>query len=172
LTIGPYAGCGSYDFAGVAELVGLDTGTRVQAPYAISTTVPCTEGCTRGVGYWKTHSGHGPAPYDATWERLAAGADTPLLASPFTYFEALLTRARTDPWLRLSRQWVAAQLNQYAGADPTAVAAAFAEAGELLRATAAGSTSGAPAQRMSELAELLEAWNEGKIGPGSCDDRR
>ena len=169
LQIGPYAGCGPFSLDGMAELIGLDSGSRTQSTYHVGVHVTCESGCTRGTGYWKSHAPAGPPPYDSTWEFLPQRGATLLFDSGMSYVEVLWASTRGSAWIQLAQPWIAAHLNQLAGADPSAVAAAFAEAEALLRGTGpAGPFTPSQALRMQQLGDLLESWNSGEIGPGPC----
>ena len=94
---------------------------------------------------------------------------TELFASGLSYVEVLWESTLGSPWVQLAKPWVAAHLNQLAGADPSAIASAFAEAEALLRSTGPrGPFSEIQESRMPQLADMLERWNSGEIGPGSC----
>lgn len=133
---------------------------------------PGGDGCTATLGYWKTHSEKGPAPYDATWAQLPDGADTPLFDSGKSWYEAFWTppKGGNAYWI-LAHQYMAAHLNSLAGADTGAVADALAEAAALLDAydTDTGAITGSLRNRFTALASLLDAYNNGDIGPGHCD---
>ncbi|MHC4942532.1 MAG: DNRLRE domain-containing protein [Planctomycetota bacterium] len=78
--------------------------------------VPVPTTC-RTHGYWKTHSEHGPAPYDSTWAELPDGADTPFFSSGKSYYEVLWTPPKKgNAYYILARQFIAAQLNMLNGA--------------------------------------------------------
>lgn len=131
-------------------------------------------GCTRTQGYWKTHSIYGPAPYDDTWA--AIGEDTAFFLSGQSYYEVMWTAPKGNAYYNLAHQYIAAVLNVEAGATaPDEVIDAIAEA-ELLFAAwtpaQIGALRGNAALRQDflELAELLDDYNNGLIGPGHCSD--
>jgi hypothetical protein len=131
-------------------------------------------GCTRTQGYWKTHSIYGPAPYDDTWA--AIGEDTTFFLSGQSYYEVMWTAPKGNAYYNLAHQYIAAVLNIEAGATaPDEVIDAIAEA-ELLFAAwtpaQVGALRGNAALRKDflELAELLDDYNNGLIGPGHCSD--
>lgn len=136
---------------------------------------PPSEGCSRTPGYWKTHSSHGPAPYDATWAKVTpAGADSPFFSPPGSqsWFEVLWTdSAGGDAYYILARAFIAAKLNLLAGASaPEEVTAALAWA-EGSFFTAYGPASALPKDvRAMALAYagVLDNYNNGYIGPGHC----
>jgi hypothetical protein len=70
--------------------------------------------------------------------------------------------------LILAHQWIAARLNVAGGAaSPAEVAAAMTQAQALF---ADCSISAAERARALELAELLDQYNNGLVGPGHCGD--
>jgi hypothetical protein len=86
-----------------------------------------------------------------------------------SYVEVLSAMPHASPWLKLAIPWIGAQLNQLAGADPSAIAAEFAEAELLLRNGGRQAVfSDELAARMEALANWLDRWNSGEIGPGPC----
>jgi hypothetical protein len=169
IQVGPYSSCGSFEVDGVVTSHGMDSGQQVERSYRVDVQVACGSGCTRGTGYWKSHAPAGPPPYDATWESLPQRGETEFLDSGMTYVEVLWSSRSGNAWMHLAKPWIAAQLNQLAGADPSVIAAEFAEAEQLLReAEIGGPFSLAEESRMAELAAHLERWNSGEIGPGEC----
>ena len=138
---------------------------------------PCDEppGCTLTPGYWKTHSEYGPAPYDDTWAQMPNGADTPFFLSGQTYYEALWTSPSGNAYYILAHAYIAAELNFLNGADPSAAEAAF-DAATVLFSTytpaqiAALKGNSHVRQEFIALAGILDAYNNGLIGPGHCVD--
>jgi hypothetical protein len=133
------------------------------------------EGCTLTIGYWKTHSEKGPAPYDDTWAELPNGADTPFFLSGQTWYEVFETAPGGNAYYQLAHQYMGAKLNILNGASTTpAVVAAIADAEVLFntytpaQVGAWKGTQGARAQFIS-LAGTLGHYNEGLIGPGHCE---
>lgn len=167
--IGPYAVCGVFNVDGMAELVALDSGSRTASPYHIGVQVTCESGCTRGTGYWKSHAPAGPPPYDSTWESLPDRGATLLFSSGMSYVEVMWQPTKGRAWIQLAQPWIAAHLNQLAGADASVIAAAFA-AGELLLRSARpnGAFTQDQEAQMRSITNILESWNAGEIGPGSC----
>jgi hypothetical protein len=183
LLIGPFEVCGIYQFVNTASFAtsdqdgeGDDTGT---ATYTVTIDVPCPTGCTLTQGYWKTHSEHGPAPYDDTWAMLENGADTPFFESGQTYYEVLWTPPQGgNAYYILAHQYIAAELNMLAGtAVPAEVQTAF-DAATLLFETytpdEVGELKGKAGKDLRDqfigLAGTLGSYNEGDIGPGHCDE--
>lgn len=133
------------------------------------------ESCTLTRGYWQTHSIYGPAPYDDTWA--VFGEDTIFYLSELTYYEAINTPpAGGNSYFILAPQYIAAVLNQLNGASvPEEVQVAITSAVDLFgQYTPAEIAAMAPndpiRQQFNALAELLDDYNNGLIGPGHCDD--
>jgi peptidoglycan hydrolase-like protein with peptidoglycan-binding domain len=131
-------------------------------------------GCTLTPGYWKTHSEHGPAPYDDTWAQLPNGANTPFFLSGKTYFQVLWTPPAGNAYYNLSFHYIAAKLNFLNGADPSAAQAAFNSATTLFNTYTPAQIKALKGnnqlrQQFISLAGILGNYNEGIIGPGHCD---
>lgn len=174
--VGPYDECGTYEHNNVASFVTNDTGTTGSDTWSVLVQVPCGGGCTLTPGYWKTHSGYGPAPYDDTWSMI--GEDTPFFLSGQSYYDVLWTPPKGNAYYILAHAYIAAELNQLNGASipgdvlgafneatglfstytPTEVAALKGKAGKELRA------------QFISLAETLDAYNNGYLGPGHCSE--
>jgi hypothetical protein len=131
------------------------------------------EGCTLTQGYWKTHSEYGPAKKaDPTWDII--GPDTEFFWSGMSYIEVLNTSVSGNAYYILAHQYIAAELNFLAGADNSEVVDEFDEATVLFNTytpSEIGSLGGSDATRKMfvELAEVLDDYNNGEIGPGHCD---
>jgi hypothetical protein len=126
-------------------------------------------GCTLTPGYWKTHSINGPAPYDDTW---GGREDDTFYSSSKTWYQVLWTPPKGNPYYILSFQFIAAKLNILAGASITPqvnTALAFAE--DFF-------TNNGPSIKLTKQqknaviynAGILDAYNNGYIGPGHCSD--
>ena len=131
-------------------------------------------GCTLTQGYWKTHSEFGPAPYDATWAELASGASTPFFLSGQTYYDVLWTAPRGNVYYNVAHQWIAAYMNVLNGASiPAEVESAWNEAKAWFEATTpeqAAGLKGADKEPWNQIAELLDDYNNGLVGPGHCSE--
>jgi hypothetical protein len=134
-------------------------------------------GCTRTQGYWKTHSKYGPAgPYDETWLLIEPdGEDTPFFGNDVSWYEIMWMPPKGgNAYIILAHQYIAAQLNFLAGADPSAVFTEFGEATTLLSTyTWDHDWSLDPdtlRQQFIMLAGILDDYNNGYIGPGHCVD--
>ncbi len=177
LDIGPFSCGGDNTFKNRASFLTGDLGDTGSAEWMIPITVDCDDGCSLTPGYWKTHSGYGPAPYDDTWALLANGADTDFFWSGQTYYEVLWTEPQGDAYYILAHAYIAAQLNFLNGADPTAAQAAFDEATALFEQYEPAQVSGAKGKNGKELREqfidwarILDDYNNGYNGPGHCSE--
>jgi hypothetical protein len=171
--VGPYDVCGEYSFVNVADFLTNDTGTTGSDSWTVLVDVPCTGGCTLTLGYWKTHSEYGPAPYDDTWAMLPDGADTPFFGSGLTYYQAMNTAAAGNAYFILAPQYAAAELNILNGASSTPeVDAAIAQAEALFEAQGPNDVKLSKAESTSakQLATVLDAYNNGLTGPGHCSE--
>jgi hypothetical protein len=141
-------------------------------------------GCTLTQGYWKTHSKHGPAPYDDAWQIFEEGElndpQDPIYARNvpcydvlgLTWFEQLWEPPRGNPWLQLSHQYAAAWLNYYNGADIDLVEEELdGEARHLLYEHCPGDPGFDEVRDdFVRLASRLEAFNSGRVGPPHCEE--
>lgn len=167
----------AFEVPNVASFVTNDTQSTGEDTVIVQVVrTDCDEevGCTRTQGYWKTHSIYGPAPYDDTWA--AIGEDTGFFLSGQSYYEVMWTAPKGNAYYQLAHQYIAAVLNIEAGATaPDEVVDAIAEA-ELLfgvwtPAQIGALRGNAPLRKdFLELAELLDDYNNGLIGPGHCSD--
>ena len=192
MDIGPFAVCGVSTFTNRVTFVATndtnDTGETDWAEYTVTIDIPCPTGCTLTQGYWKTHNETfwGGAPADETWFLLgnvdgdlaSEGELETFFLSGGSYFDAMWTAPQGNAYYQLSRQYIAAILNQLDGAAVPANVQAAIDAAETLFATytpadvAAAKGKGGKELRaqFTTLAGLLASYNEGLIGPGHCDE--
>jgi len=172
-TWGPYETCGDYEAVNTASFVTNDTEAAGSATWTVSITVPCGPNCTLGHGYWKNHSEYGPAKYDPAWALLPAGADQPFFASGYSWLMIMRAPSRGgDAYIILGRQYAAAWLNGLRGANVSAVADELQRAADLLEeyGTDPSMVTGDVRNEFLQLAEMLDDFNSGRLGPGSCSD--
>lgn len=82
-----------------------------------------------------------------------------------TYFEIVNTPPEGDAWLILAQQWIVVLLNAVDGCEvPPDVYQALWDA-EILLYGSCGSIDPSEREEAIGLAELLEAYNEGLMGP-------
>ena len=178
-------GLAGFALAGIGAGVGLatdSTGTTTTDTTTTGTTTnppppPPEEGCTLTPGYWKTHADPTKKQFDETWNLLPDGPDTIFFQSGQTYLQVLeQDKSGGNAYYILAFQWIAAQLNQLAGASITGGAAAAFADGQALLSTADPDVIGALSgddplrQEFISAAATLDAYNNGVIGPGHCDD--
>jgi len=176
--------CGELDFPNIASFETNDTQATGSDDHNVHVIIPCPTGCTLTLGYWKTHSILGPAPFDDNWDNLpdvdgdglfeAEGED--FFLSGQSWYEVFWTAPKGNAYYNLAHQYMAAVLNILNGASvPTAVGEAIADA-ETLFGTHTPADIGAlkgkqpPRPEFIELAGILGDYNEGEIGPGHCDE--
>jgi hypothetical protein len=171
--VGPYAKCGVYEVKNTASFVTNDTKETGSVTVKIPVDVPCAEGCSLTPGYWKTHSINGPAPYDNTWAQI--GETTTFFSSGKSYYNVLWTSPRGNAYYILAHAYIAAELNELNGADFSAAQAAFDAATALFNNPAntpefVGGLKGSAKAEWTNLATILDNYNNGLIGPGHCSE--
>ena len=123
-------------------------------------TPPATSGCTFTQGYYK-NKGSGLLPSGTfflsgqTWQ---AVLDTP--------------PAKGNAYYVLAHQYIAAVLNAKVASVPTSVSAAITGASAYFAKATPSDWSGGGAYSKEQLrawADLLDAYNSGKVGRGHCD---
>ena len=141
------------------------------------------DGCTLTQGYWKTHSdckANGPKR-DETWNLIDDGIDngkddefSMFFLSEKDYCDVFDTQPsnKNGKYYILAHQYIAAELNMLAGANPTAAQAAFDEATILLENYTPDQVKGNAGLEADcvRLGDILDDFNNGRIGPGHCDD--
>lgn len=176
-------GLAGFALAGIGAGVGLATGTTTTdttttdtTTTGTTTTPPPEEGCTLTPGYWKTHADPASKKFDDTWLAVG-GRNAPFFTSGQTYIQVLNEdKSGGNAYYILAFQWIAAELNQEAGASISGAAAtAFAD-GEALLSSHTPSEIGALSgddplrQQFISAGATLDDYNNGVIGPGHCDD--
>jgi hypothetical protein len=163
--------CGSYTVSGI---VSLDCGGD---PKNLKTCFECpcdTDTCTLTQGFWKTHSKYGPAPYDDTWKLV--GEDNVFFLSGKSYYEVLWTPPKHgNAYYILAHQYIAAKLNEQNGASVDDVSAALTSAEALFGLYTPDDEQvhdrhGGVRPEFISLAEILDHYNRGEIGPGHCTE--
>lgn len=150
------------------------------------------EGCTYTPGYWKTHSICGPASWpNATWDGFLKGGVTNETAicrkqdkaTVYQLFDGIAGESWLDAlWTApkggnvyyiLAHAYIAAHLNTLSGASTTpAVDAAMLYAADFFAThtpSTAAALKGAARNTATQNAGILDAYNNGDIGPGHCD---
>ncbi|MHC4363933.1 MAG: hypothetical protein ACYSTJ_00515 [Planctomycetota bacterium] len=182
ILIGPYAECGDYRIDNVATLTTCDTQTTCSSCWAVTVCVPCEGGCTLTPGYWKTHSKYGPAPYDNTWALVDPnGEDSEFFDTGQSWYEVLWTEPKGgNAYYILGHAYIAAVLNELNGASvPAEVVTAMNDAEVLLDGYDGnpmsmdglkGKNAKLVRAQFIAIAELLDDYNNGIIGPGHCTE--
>jgi hypothetical protein len=168
-----YPTCGEYTYTNVASVHDKNGQELAKDDHNIKVTIPCANGCTLTQGYWKTHSEFGPAPYDDTWAKLPNGASTTFFRSGKSWIEVFGTPPAGNAYYNLAHQYMAATLNVLNSASTTkAVDEALTGATSFFENNTP-STNLTRQQRNTLLgwASTLDAYNNGLIGPGHCDEK-
>jgi len=174
-----YEECGTYEYFNEIYIRTNHSNTEDYANCSFIVEVPCDDegGCTLTIGYWKTHSKYGPAPYDETWALvLPLGEDSPFFLSGQTWYEILWTPPAGNAYYILAKQYIAAYLNQLNGASiPANVLAAFNSATAIFNtytpAQIAVLKGNNPLRKqIVNLGGLLDDYNNGITGPGHCSE--
>jgi len=167
--VGPYSEeeCGAHEVTHTISFVTTDDSDWGSASWVVSIDVPCETGCTLTPGYWKTHSIYGPAPYDDTWNLV--DEDSPFFDTGHSWFEVLWIPSKGTTFYKLAHAYGAAYLNGLNGADQSDVLDA---AESLLRQydEAMSQIKGQVRREFVSVAQELDDYNNGLIGPGSCSE--
>jgi hypothetical protein len=121
------------------------------------------EGCTLTQGYWKNHASAWPV------EELTLGQTT---YSKAELLAILRTAVTGNGLLSMAHQLIAARLNIAAGASAAGIQATLDEADALIGALVVPpkGTGSLPTEKTSAVNDALAAFNEGRVGPGHCED--
>jgi hypothetical protein len=176
-------GGGSYRLTFTADGTATITCTATDGCGNVATctndfSATCAVGCTLTWGYWKTHGipdcGNSANPHpDDTWLLLPGGlgTDTIFYLSDQTYCEVMLTAPKGNSYYSLAHQFIAAQLNQLAGASiPPDVLDAYNEALMLFETYTPDDVKNSfdLKAQFNALVGILDDYNSGLIGPGHC----
>jgi hypothetical protein len=174
------AQCDTYFYlTNTATLTENDSGQKRLANASVTIyTLPCPTGCTRTIGYWKTHAGFtGRNPDRVTpllpiWLGTAGGTKSIQVTSAAQAVYLLSMSGNASNGInKLYAQLLAAKLNIANGADGSAVASTIAAADAFLATyNAADWASLTKAQQKMVLGWMttLDWYNNGYIGPGHC----
>lgn len=136
--------------------------TPTTTPTPEPTELPADPGCTYSQGYWKNHSKEWPV------ESLVIGGQ---LYSKQELIALLNEPAKGDMSVMLAYQYIAALLNVENGADPTEIVDALYQAEVFFVLHPPKSNPQGDARKEGEqLKNILEQFNEGKLGPGKCEE--
>jgi hypothetical protein len=138
------------------------TETSTNTPTPTPTETSETIGCTYTLGYWKNHPEVWPI------EEIVIGGE---IYSKDQAIGILGEPPKGDATYILVHQLIPAKLNVLNGADDQDVAKIILEADDWLNQNKLGSDpKGSDHEIGVGLAETLEEFNNGVIGPGMCDD--
>ncbi len=129
-------------------------------------------GCTLTPGYWKTHADPDKKKYDDTWDMLSDGPNTVFYLSGQSYLEVLWTPPRGNEYYILAFQFIAAQLNDLAGADISVIADDLDRATYYFENYTPDNPSDVdfPRSEVVHIAEFLDDYNNGNLWPFHCSD--
>ncbi len=162
-----------------------DDGEDEESTETVTVEVDCpvTGGCTLTIGYWKTHSKYGPAPFDSTWASgldPSGGAfdeDTTFYFSGQTYYQVLWTSpGGGNAYYILAHQYIATLLNIAAGADPPAgvdllaIHDFFDDAANTPAAIGALKGNNATRAMLLDWASMLDDYNNGLSNVNHCSE--
>ena len=186
-TIGGYAECGDFEVDNTASFPTNDTGATGSDGASVDVTVPCeppANGCTRTIGYWKTHAGLGPQA-DAVTPLLpillgSAGGAKTLNVTTAAFAVQLLemkgsnnVSASSNGINKLYAQLLGTKLNGASGVDITSVSATIAAADAFLATNNSLSwITLSNAQKATVLGWMttLDNYNNGLVGPAHCGE--
>jgi hypothetical protein len=187
-TIGPFGTdqCGEHTVDNTASYRTNDSGATGSASAAVKVTVVCEppkDGCTRTIGYWKTHAGFGPQA-DVVTPLLplrlgTAGGAKSLNVTTAARAVSLLqmegsngVKAASNGINKLYAQLLGAKLNGAADADTAGVDATIAAADAFLATNDSlswKSLSKAQQAIVNAWMGTLDSYNNGNEGTDHCD---
>lgn len=138
-------------------------------------------GCTYGKGFWKNHTGLGPQPDLVTdllpiWLGDEDDSSSMEVTTAEMAYDILQQHEYGDPSNGITRLYahlLAAKLNIANGADDEDIAATITDADDFLGDYSWehwGDLGPDQRQMVNGWKDMLESYNEGEIGPGSCDE--
>lgn len=137
-------------------------------------------GCTRTIGYWKTHAGFGPqrdrvTPKLPIWLGTAGGAKSVQVTTALQavqIFECSTTGGEDNGIAKLMRQLLGAKLNIASGASNGDVASVIAASDAFLAMynwMDWGSLTAEQQEMVLDWHSALDDYNNGYTGPGHCE---
>lgn len=182
-TIGPYSGCGQHTVNNTSAFVTNDTGATGSSSAGVGVTVLCDSGCTRTIGFWKTHAGTKKqadvvTPLLPVWLGTAAGAKSVNVTTNTLAVQLLSMNGTNDVHdaengiNKLYAQLLGAKLNMESGAGTASIFTVMNAADAFLANKNtldwAGLTSAQQTQVLSWMTSL-DNYNNGLVGPDHCD---
>jgi hypothetical protein len=186
-TAGPYSEeqCGDHKVDNTARFLTNDTGASGSASASVDVTVVCEppSGCTRTIGYWKTHAGFGPqadvvTQYLPIWLGTAAGAKSINVTTAAKAVSLLQmegsngVKAASNGINKLYAQLLGTKLNAKAGASISSVSATIAAADAFLANNNSLSWSGLSSAQKTMVngwMSKFDSYNNGNEGTLHCD---
>jgi hypothetical protein len=181
-TVGPYTGCGQHTIPNTAAFLTNDTGASGSSSANVNVTVLCDHGCTRTIGYWKTHAGFKKqadvvTPLLPVWLGTAAGAKSVNVTTAALAVQLLEMKGTNDVHdsengiNKLYAQFLGAKLNVESGAGTASIATVMAAADAFLATKNTldwvGLTAAQQTQVLSWMTSL-DNYNNGLVGPRHC----
>ena len=150
---------------------------RVSSATVRITTDPGPSGCTRTIGYWKTHS-EKITPLLPVWLGTGSGKSIRVTTAPQAVQILSMSSQYGSPSngiTKLYAQLLAAKLNMLNGADGADIASTLLSADEFLNQYDWRNWKGlSPGQKQTVLdwKTTLDNYNNGLIGPGHCQEAK
>jgi hypothetical protein len=185
-TIGPYTEeeCGEHTVDNTASFLTNDTGATGSSSASVKVTVVCEPpaGCTRTIGYWKTHAGFGPqadvvSPLLPIWLGTAMGAKSVNVTTAAKAVSILKmegsngVKDASNGINKLYAQLLGAKLNKAAGASTGLAGTTIAAADAFLASNNSLSWAGLSATQQATVnawMEKLDSYNNGNQGVSHC----
>ena len=179
-TVGPYGEdqCGEHTIPNTATFVTNDTGATGSDSASVVVTVVCEppSGCTRTIGYWKTHAGFGPqadvvTPLLPVWLGTAGGAKSINVTTASLAVQLLKKGDSSNGIEKLYAQLLGAKLNIKSGASSSSVSSVIAAADAFLATRNAADWDSLTATQKAQVLSwmtTLDNYNNGLVGPEHC----
>jgi hypothetical protein len=186
-TVGPFTEdqCGEHVINNTASFLTNDTGKSDSSSASVKVNVVCEppSGCTRTIGYWKTHAGFGPqadvvSPLLPIWLGTAAGAKSINVTTAAKAVQLLSFRGSNNVFAasnginKLYAQLLGTKLNAKSGASISGVSATIAAADAFLANNDSLSWSGLSSTQKATVngwMSKLDSYNNGNEGTRHCD---
>ena len=181
-TIGGLTECGEHTVDNTAVFTTNDRGRTGSAEQSVGVTVLCTGGCTRTIGYWKTHAGFGPqadvvtpllpVPLGTVGGAKSLNVTTAAFAVQLLSFKGSNNVFKASNGInKLYAQLLGAKLNAKSGAASASIAATIAAADAFLAThdtTDWGGLSDAEQDTVLAWMTALDDFNNGLSGTSHC----
>jgi hypothetical protein len=185
-TVGGSMECGDSVVDNTARFTTNDTGATGSAGATVDVNVNCTPpttGCTRTIGYWKTHAGFGPqadvvTPLLPVSLGTAGGAKSVNVTTAAKAVSLLSMKGSNDVKAasnginKLYAQLLGAKLSGKNGASLTSILSTIAAADAFLAthdSLSWGGLSSSEQAMVNGWMEALDDYNNGLLGPRHCE---